>query len=65
MRRYPASVAAASWDSLVFDVPGHESLLRVPTLEPTRGTRAHVGGLLDASPDVATLIQRLGADAPR
>jgi proteasome accessory factor A len=65
MRRYPASVAAASWDSLVFDVPGYESLLRVPTLEPTRGTRAHVGALLDSSPDVATLIQRLGADAPR
>ena len=41
------------------------SLLRVPTLEPTRGTRAHVGALLDSSPDVATLIQRLGADAPR
>ncbi len=65
MRRYPDAVAAASWDSVVFDVPGHDALLRVPTLEPTRGTRAHVGALLDASPDVRTLIERLGADAPR
>jgi proteasome accessory factor PafA2 len=65
MRRYPDAVAAASWDSVVFDVPGTDALLRVPTLEPTRGTRAHVGALLDASPDVRTLIDRLGAGAPR
>jgi Pup amidohydrolase len=65
MRRYPAAVAAASWDSVVFDVPGHDALLRVPTLEPLRGTRAHVGALLDASPDVTTLIERLSADVAR
>ena len=65
IRRYPESIAAASWDSVVFDVPGRESLLRVPTLEPLRGTRDHVETLLDASPDVATLIERLSADAPR
>jgi Pup amidohydrolase len=65
MRRYPQAVAAASWDSVVFDVPGHDALLRVPTLEPLRGTRAHVGALLDASPDVATLIERLSADVSR
>jgi proteasome accessory factor A len=49
----------------VFDVPGNDALMRVPTLEPTRGTKAHVGALLDSSPDVRTLIDRLGADAPR
>ncbi len=65
MRRYPDAVAAASWDSVVFDVPGNDALMRVATLEPTRGTRSHVGALLDASPDVRTLIDRLGADAPR
>ena len=46
LRRYPAQVAAASWDSVIFDL-GRESLVRVPTLEPLRGTRAHVGALLD------------------
>jgi proteasome accessory factor A len=60
MRRFPDAIAAASWDSVVFDVPGHDSLLRVPTLEPLRGTRAHVGDLLDGSRDVSTLIERLG-----
>jgi proteasome accessory factor A len=65
IRRYPDAIAAASWDSVVFDVPGRESLLRVPTLEPLRGTRAHVEGLLDASPDVATLIDRLTPQGSR
>ena len=46
LRRYGPSVAAASWDSVIFDV-GRESLVRVPMLEPLRGTRAHVGELLD------------------
>lgn len=65
IRRYPNAIAAASWDSVVFDVPGRESLLRVPTLDPLRGTRAHVSALLDASPDVATLIDRLTPDGSR
>ena len=65
IRRYPDAVAAASWDSVVFDVPGSDSLMRVPTLEPLRGTRAHVQGLLDSAPDVTTLIARLSASASR
>ena len=43
LRQYAESVAAASWDSVIFDIPGRESLQRVPTLEPLRGTKAHVG----------------------
>jgi proteasome accessory factor A len=61
VRRYPESVAAASWDSLVFDIPGAETLLRVPTMEPARGTAAHVRALLDASPTAADLLAALGA----
>ena len=63
LRRYPEQVAAASWDSVVFDIPGHESLLRVPTLEPLRGTREHVGALLDASPTPQDLIAALSVSA--
>lgn len=59
IRRYPESVSAASWDSLVLDLPQRESLMRVPTLDPHRGTRAHVGALLDASPDVDSLVHAL------
>ena len=47
LAQYPDEVAAASWDSVIFDLPGRDSLQRVPTLEPLRGTRAHVGDLLD------------------
>jgi Pup amidohydrolase len=65
IRRYPNAVTAASWDSVVFDVPGSASLMRVPTLEPLRGTKAHVQSLLDASPDVSTLISRLSSSAAR
>jgi proteasome accessory factor A len=59
LRQYPEAVAAASWDSVIFDIPGRESLQRVPTLEPLRGTRAHVGGLLDRCETAAELVAAL------
>lgn len=59
VRRYPDSIAAASWDSVVFDIPNRDTLLRVPTLEPTRGTSAHVAQVLDACPDATALIDAL------
>jgi proteasome accessory factor PafA2 len=59
LRQYPEAVAAASWDSVIFDIPGHESLQRVPTLEPLRGTRAHVGGLLDRCRTATELVAAL------
>jgi proteasome accessory factor A len=58
LRRYGAAVAAASWDSVIFDV-GRESLVRVPTLEPARGTKAHVAELLDRCPTAETLVAEL------
>jgi len=60
LRRYGPAVAAASWDSVIFDV-GRESLVRVPMLEPQRGTRAHVGELLDRCPTAVDLINELNA----
>src|SRR5215469_9155054 len=59
LRQYPDAVAAASWDSVIFDIPGRESLQRVPTLEPLRGTRAHVGELLDRCETAAELVAAL------
>ncbi len=58
LERYPAEVAAASWDSVIFDL-GRESLVRIPTLEPLRGTRRHVGKLLDASNTAEELVEAL------
>jgi len=59
LQKYPDSVAAASWDSVIFDIPGHDSLQRVPTLEPLRGTRAHVGDLIDRCRTAADLVAAL------
>jgi len=58
LSRYPAQVAAASWDSVIFDL-GRDSLVRVPTLEPLRGTRAHVGDLIDRCRSAAELVDAL------
>ena len=44
---------------MIFDLPGRESLQRVPTIEPLRGTRAHVGALLDADPTANELLAAL------
>ncbi len=58
LRRWPESIVAANWDSLVFDV-GTDPLQRVPMMDPHRGTRELIGELLDESPDPATLLDRL------
>jgi proteasome accessory factor A len=59
LRRYGDDVAAASWDSVIFDIPGRGALQRVPTLDPLRGTRDHVGPLLDRCPTAADLVREL------
>ncbi|WP_141780356.1 depupylase/deamidase Dop [Nocardioides albertanoniae] len=59
LEKYSEHVAAASWDSVIFDLPGRESLQRVPTIDPLRGTKKHVGGLLDASETALDLFNRL------
>jgi proteasome accessory factor A len=62
LEKYATSIAAASWDSVIFDV-GKESLVRIPTLEPLRGTKAHVGKLLDDSATAEELVEALtGSD---
>ncbi|MDP9436051.1 MAG: Pup--protein ligase [Actinomycetota bacterium] len=58
VRRYPAQVAAASWDSVVFDL-GRENLVRIPTMEPLRGTRDHVGALFEASATAQELVDTI------
>jgi len=63
LEKFSGQVAAASWDSVIFDVPGRQALQRVPMLEPQRGTRAHVGAIIDRSPDVVTLLRELDAAA--
>ncbi len=59
LEKYPDSVAAASWDSVIFDLLGHESLQRIPTIDPLRGTREHVGSLIDNSETALALFDAL------
>ncbi|MGI8492539.1 MAG: depupylase/deamidase Dop, partial [Acidimicrobiales bacterium] len=47
LQRWASSVAAANWDSLVFDL-GADPLRRVPMMEPLKGTKDHVDQLLDS-----------------
>ncbi len=58
LRRFGADIAAASWDSVIFDLGG-DSLVRIPTLEPLRGSKAHVGALLDSVDSAAELVEEL------
>jgi proteasome accessory factor A len=58
LQKWSASIAAANWDSLVFDL-GTDPLRRVPMMEPLRGTAAHVDTLLDACTTPAELLAAL------
>jgi proteasome accessory factor A len=59
LEKYADQIAAASWDSVIFDLPGHESLQRVPTIDPLRGSRHHVGELLDGCDTAEALFAAL------
>ncbi|WP_098454541.1 depupylase/deamidase Dop [Sanguibacter antarcticus] len=59
MARFGAAVSAASWDSVVFDVPGAPSLQRVPMMDPWRGTQEHVGQLFESTTDIGELLAAL------
>jgi hypothetical protein len=59
LEKYAEHVAAASWDSVIFDLPGRESLQRVPTIDPLRGSKARVGDLLDRSETAEALFTAL------
>jgi proteasome accessory factor A len=58
LSKYADDVAAASWDSVIFDV-GRDSLQRVPMLEPLRGTKAHVQELLDRCDTAIQLVDEI------
>ncbi|WP_426560291.1 depupylase/deamidase Dop [Angustibacter sp. McL0619] len=61
LAKYGKDVAAASWDSVIFDIPGRDSLQRIPMLEPARGGRDVVGALIDASDTAEELMAALAA----
>ncbi len=58
LRKWPTDVVAANWDSIVFDV-GTDPLRRIPMMEPTKGTRDHVGSVLEECSTPLELLERL------
>jgi len=61
LARFAPDIAAASWDSVIFDLPGHDSLQRVPTMEPLRGTKEHVGALFERCESATELFRAITA----
>ncbi|MDP3969465.1 MAG: depupylase/deamidase Dop [Nocardioides sp.] len=59
LEKYADRIVAASWDSVIFDLPGRDSLQRVPTIDPLRGSRAHVGDLIDSCDTAEQLFAAL------
>jgi proteasome accessory factor A len=60
LARWPDSVVAANWDSVILDV-GTDPLRRIPMMEPLKGTKAHVEPLFEAVSTPAELVARLQA----
>jgi proteasome accessory factor A len=61
---FSKDVVGASWDSVIFDVPGHGRLQRVPTREPLRGTEALTGGLFARHKDAGSFLAELLGQTP-
>ena len=59
VRKFGELVAAANWDSLVFETEAGR-LVRVPMLEPMLGGEDRVGPLLDRAETVDALLDALG-----
>ncbi|MDA8262923.1 MAG: depupylase/deamidase Dop [Actinomycetota bacterium] len=60
LAKYASSVAAANWDSMIFDL-GEDPLRRVPMMDPLRGTADHVDELITSCDTAAELLRALGS----
>jgi proteasome accessory factor A len=54
---------SANWDGIVVDTP--EGLVRIPMMDPTKGSRAHVQPLIDGSRTIDDLLLRLTGTVER
>jgi len=54
----PAQVSAPDPATVVFDL-GRENLVRIPTMEPLRGTRDHVGELFESTSSAQELVDTI------
>lgn len=59
IRRFAKNVMAAGWDGITLDVPGYDSLVRIPLMHPERATRDLVGQMLEQAESVEDFLVRL------
>ena len=55
LSKFPDSVSAASWDSVILDLDKTEPLLRISTTDPLRGTKELAEEILKSSNNVQEL----------
>jgi proteasome accessory factor A len=60
LKRFPRSVYAASWTSVLFDV-GNTTIKKIPLMDPLRGTESLTRELLDGSESAESLLAKLTA----
>ncbi len=58
LMRYKEEVYGVNWGSISFNL-GQEPIKRIIMAEPTRGTRSHVEGLLNASTTAHDLVRNI------
>ncbi len=61
MKTYTEQIAAASWDSVIFDLGPEVPLHRIATGDARRGTRETAGVLFDQNLSAADFVAALGA----
>ena len=58
LKKFAKNVHSANWDSVTLDI-GSSTLKRIPMMEPTRGNKDSVQGLLDSCDTPIELINKL------
>ncbi|QOR44715.1 depupylase/deamidase Dop [Trueperella pecoris] len=59
IRRFADKVMSAGWDGVTLDVPGYESLVRIPLMYPERARHDLVGDLLEEATSIEDFLVRL------
>lgn len=57
--KFSKSIAAASWDSLIFDIDKNQPLFRITTADPLKGTQALTGEMISDSDTALDLVNSI------
>ncbi len=57
--KFSKSIAAASWDSLIFDIDKNQPLFRISTTDPLKGTKSLTGEIISQSDTALDLVDSI------